>query len=83
MDEQADIGEHDPVTVCPEPLVSSASGPDGEAAYANEIVIAPDGTLRIKHLTPELLALALELAPDDPALRARAALLDARGTEAP
>jgi hypothetical protein len=75
MDEQADIGDHDAMTVGPEPPVSSTSGPDGDAGYANEIVIAPDGTVRIKHLTPELLALALELSPDDPALRARAALL--------
>ena len=49
--------------------------------YLEEIVIEADGTVRLKHLSPELLEVALAVAPNDPQLLARQALW--RAVESP
>lgn len=44
--------------------------------YLQEILIEADGLVRFKHLTPELLELAIELDPLDARLLARRALYE-------
>jgi hypothetical protein len=51
--------------------------------YLDELLIEADGTVRIKHLTPELLDVALALDPTDARLIARRALLDGDAEEPP
>jgi hypothetical protein len=52
---------------------------DAAASYCNEIAIRADGRVVIKHLTPELLELALAIDPRDARLRRRAGLWLAPG----